>query len=42
MIGKSTISLQGNGKFVREAYYVAGRLLRLIVLLPIVIKYIVP
>ena len=46
VIGESTIDLsgvplQGNGKFAKGAYYVVGRLLRLIVLLPIVNKYIV-
>ena len=35
------IPLQGNGKFARGAYYVAGHLLRMIVLSPIVNKYIV-
>ena len=35
------VLLQGNGKFARGAYYVAGRLLRPIVLPPIGNKYIV-
>ena len=39
---KVGILLQGSGKFAREAYYVVGRLLKLMVLSPIVNKYIVP
>ena len=38
---KVGVPLQGSGKFAREAYYVVVHLLRLIVLLPIINKYIV-
>ena len=38
---KVGVPLQGNGKFARGAYYVAGCLLRPIVLTPMINKYIV-
>ena len=41
LLAKVGVPLQGNGKFARGAYYVAGCLLRPIVLSPIVNKYFV-